>query len=40
MQMQIETHKGDPAEDRGAFIGSVLGCLILFAALVAAHMLL
>ena len=35
--LEMETRNGDPAEDRGAFIGSVLGCLILFAALVAAH---
>jgi hypothetical protein len=40
MQMQIETHKSDPAEDRGAFIGSVVGCAVLFAALFAAHLLL
>ena len=39
MQMQIDTQKGDPAEDRGAFIGSVLGCLALFVTLVAAHLL-
>ena len=36
MQMQIETRKADPVEDRGAFIGSVLACLLVLAALVAA----
>ncbi|MEO8421913.1 MAG: hypothetical protein ABI457_12035 [Hyphomicrobium sp.] len=36
MQMQIETRKADPAEDRGAFIGGVLACLLVLAALVAA----
>jgi len=39
MQMQIDTHKGDPAEDRGAFLGGVLWCVVLLAALLAAHML-
>jgi hypothetical protein len=39
MQMQIDTHEGDPAEDWGAFIGGVLWCLVLLAALLAAHML-
>ena len=36
MQMQIETRKADPTEDRGAFIGSVLACFLVLAALVAA----
>jgi hypothetical protein len=36
MQMQIETRKADPAEDRGAFIGGVLACFLVLAALVAA----
>lgn len=39
MQMQIDTHSGDPAEDRRAFVGSVLGCFALFAILLAAHLL-
>jgi hypothetical protein len=39
MQMQIDTHKGDPAEDRGAFIGGVLGCLVVLGALLVAYML-
>ena len=39
MQMQIDTHKGDPSEDRGAFIVGVLWCLVLLAALLAARML-
>jgi len=36
MQMQIETRKADPVEDRGAFIGSVLACFLVLAALVVA----
>ena len=40
MQMQIDTHQGDPAEDRGAFIGGVLGCLVILGLLLVAHMLL
>jgi hypothetical protein len=40
IQMQIDTHKGDPAEDRSAFIGGVLVCMALFAILLAAHVLL
>ena len=39
MQMQIDTRKGDPAEDRGAFLGGVLWCVVLLAALLAAHVL-
>ena len=39
MQMQIDTHKGDPTEDRGAFIGGVLGCLVVLGALLVAYML-
>ena len=40
MQMQIETRRADPAEDRGAFIGSVLACFLVLAALVAADIVL
>ena len=40
MQMQIDINQGDPAEDRGAFIGGVLGCLVILGALLVAHMLL
>jgi hypothetical protein len=39
MQMQIDTRTNDPAEDRGAFLGGVLWCLVLLAALLAAHVL-
>ena len=39
MQMQTDTRKGDPAEDRGAFLGGVLGCLVVLAALLVAYLL-
>ncbi len=40
MQMPIETRKADPAEDRAAFIGSVVACFLVLAALVAADIVL
>jgi hypothetical protein len=39
MQMQIETRKPDPTDDRSAFIGSVLACFLVLAGLVVADRL-
>jgi len=36
MTMQIDTRPADPTADRGAFVGSILGCALLFAALLGA----
>jgi hypothetical protein len=35
--MQIDTQRPDPTADHGAFIGSVLICVVLFAGLLATH---
>ena len=40
MRMQIDTRKADPTDDRSAFIGSVLACLLVLAGLVVADKLL
>jgi hypothetical protein len=40
MQMQIDTRKPDPTDDRSAFIGSVLVCFLVLAGLVLADKLL
>ncbi len=40
MPMQIDMRPADPTADRGAFIGSILGCVPLFAALLGAAWLL
>jgi hypothetical protein len=39
MQLQIETRKPDPVDDRSAFIGSVVACFVLLTGLVAADIL-
>ena len=39
MQMQIETQKPDPVDDRSAFIGSVVACFLLLVGLIAADVL-
>jgi hypothetical protein len=39
MQMQIETRKPDPVDDRSAFIGSVVACFVLLAVIIAADIL-
>ena len=40
MQMEIDTRKPDPTDDRSAFIGSVLACVLVLAGLVVADKLL
>ena len=38
MAMQIDTRKSDPVEDRTAFLGSVIGVMLLFAGLLIAKL--
>jgi hypothetical protein len=39
MPMQIDTRKADPTDDRSAFIGSVLACVVVLAGLITADIL-